>query len=96
MLENLLKAKKEMNIKMEQATLIADKAADEFIDKLKVLAKNASEEDLRNVLSRESLDDEDKMAFIAGFAQTHEDIRILAIGIPDGSKSDGDENWKEN
>ena len=81
MLNKFKENKKIMEIKMDQASKMADEAASEFIDSIHALAKDASEEDLKNFLQSE--DDmvklQDKLAMIAAFADTHDDISGVKI-----------------
>lgn len=85
MLNKFKENKKVMEIKMDQAIKMVDEAASEFIDSIRALAKDASEEDLKNFLQSE--DDmvkmQDKLAMIAAFADTHDDIsgvKIIELG----------------
>lgn len=81
MVEKFKENKKVMEIKMEQASKMADAATDEFVDFIKSLVKDASEEDLKEFLNAddEMLEFEDKLAVIAAFAESHEDIGGIAI-----------------
>ena len=81
MFEQFKENKKVMTIKMEQASKMADAAAEEFIDSIKSLVKDASEEDLKEFMNTndEMVEFEDKMAVIAAYAETHEDIGGIAI-----------------
>ena len=83
MLEKFKENKKVMQIKMDQANKMADAAAEEFIDSIKSLVKDASEEDLKAILNAddEMLEDIDKMAFIAAFAESHEAGGFAIIGF---------------
>lgn len=80
-IEQFKENKKVMMIKMEQANKMADAAAEEFIDSIKSLVKDASEEDLKEILNTndEMLEFEDKMAIIAAYAESHEDVGGIAI-----------------
>ncbi len=82
MLESFKENKKVMQIKMDQANKMADAAAEEFIDSIKSLVKDASEEDLKAILNAddEMLEDIDKMAFVAAFAESH-DAGFAIIGL---------------
>ena len=81
MLNKFKENKKVMMIKMEQASKMADAAADEFIDSIKSLVKDTSEEDIKKFLQAEDdmIEPEDKLAVIAAFADTHDDISGVAI-----------------
>lgn len=81
MVEKFKESKKTMMIKMEQANKLADEAAQGFIDEIESLAKDASEEDLRELLNNndKEIDLDDKMAFIAMFAESHGDVGGIAI-----------------
>ena len=84
MLNKFKENKKVMKIKMDQASKMADEAANEFIDSIHALAKDASEEDLKNFLQSE--DDmvkmQDKLEMIAAFADAHDDIDdVVTIGF---------------
>ena len=76
-----------MEIKMHQARKLADEAAYEFIDSIHTLVKDASEEDVKRFLKVEDdmIEPEDKLAVIAAFADTHDDIGdigdIVIIGF---------------
>ena len=79
--EQFKENKKVMMIKMDQANKMADAAAEEFIDSIKSLVKDASEEDLKEILNTkdEMLEFEDKMAIVAAYAESHEDVGGIAI-----------------
>lgn len=81
MVEKFKENKKVMEIKMEQASKMADAAAEEFIDSLKSLVKDASEEDFKQFLGAndEMIEAEDKLAVVAAYADTHNDIGGIAI-----------------
>lgn len=84
MVEKFKENKKVMMIKMDQASKMADAAAEEFIDSIKSLVKDASEEDLKVLLNTEDemLELEDKLAIIAAFAESHDNVGgITIIGI---------------
>lgn len=80
-IEQFKENKKVMMIKMEQANKMADAAAEEFIDSIKSIVKDASEEDLKEILNTndEMLEFEDKMAIIAAYAESHENVGGIAI-----------------
>ena len=85
MLNKFKENKKIMEIKMDQAAKMATEATDEFIDFIHTLAKDASEEDLKDFLQSEDdmIKVEDKLAMIAAFADTHDDIsgvKIIELG----------------
>jgi len=73
--------KKIMKIKMDQAAKMADEAVNEFVDSIHTLAKDASEEELKNFLQAEDdmIELEDKLAMVAAFADTHDDISGVKI-----------------
>ena len=50
MLKEFKENKKFMEIKMEQASKLADEAANEFIDFIHTLVKDASDEDMKEFL----------------------------------------------
>ena len=81
MVEQFKENKKVMMIKMEQASKMADAAADEFIDSIKSLVKDTSEEDIKKFLQADDdmIEPEDKLAVITAFADTHDDIGGVAI-----------------
>lgn len=83
MLETFKENKKVMQIKMEQASKMADAAANEFIDSIKSLVKDASEEDVREFLNAndDMLEFEDKLAVVAAWAEAHDASGITIIGI---------------
>jgi hypothetical protein len=81
MIEKFKENKKVMMIKMDQASKMADEAAEEFISTLKPLVESASEEDLKTFLQAddELIENEDKLAVIAAYAETHDDVGGIAI-----------------
>lgn len=81
MIEKFKENKKVMMIKMDQANKMADEAAEEFISTLKPLVESASEEDLKTFLQAddELIENEDKLAIIAAYAETHDDVGGIAI-----------------
>lgn len=81
MIEKFKENKKVMMIKMDQASKMADEAAEEFISTLKPLVESASEEDLKMFLQAddELIESEDKLAIIAAYAETHDDVGGIAI-----------------
>ncbi|MEE1303063.1 MAG: hypothetical protein UHD64_09810 [Bacteroidales bacterium] len=81
MVEQFKENKKVMTIKMEQAYKMADAAADEFIDFIKSLVKDASEEDLKEFLNAndDMLEFEDKLAVVAAWTEAHENVGGIAI-----------------
>lgn len=81
MIEKFKENKKVMMIKMDQASKMADEAAEEFISTLKPLVESASEEDLKTFLQAddEFIENEDKLAIIAAYAETHDDVGGIAI-----------------
>lgn len=81
MIEKFKENKKVMMIKMDQANKMADEAAEEFISTLKPLVESASEEDLKTFLQvdDELIENEDKLAIIAAYAETHDDVGGIAI-----------------
>lgn len=81
MIEKFKENKKVMMIKMDQASKMADEAAEEFISTLKPLVESASEEDLKAFLQAddELIESEDKLAIIAAYAETHDDVGGIAI-----------------
>lgn len=81
MIEKFKENKKVMMIKMDQASKMADEAAEEFISTLKPLVESASEEDLKAFLQAddEFIENEDKLAIIAAYAETHDDVGGIAI-----------------
>ena len=76
MLNKFKENKKIMGIKMDQASKMADEAANEFIDSIYALVKDASEEDFKKFLQAEDdmIEPKDKLAALAAFADTHDDI----------------------
>lgn len=81
MLNKFKENKKIMKIKMDQAANMVDEAANEFVDSIHTLAKDASEEELKNFLQAEDdmIELEDKLAMVAAFADTHDDISGVKI-----------------
>lgn len=60
---------------------MADEAVNEFVDSIHTLAKDASEEELKNFLQAEDdmIELEDKLAMVTAFADTHDDISGVKI-----------------
>lgn len=85
MTEKFKENKKIMMIKMEQASKMADDAAEEFVKSIESLVKDASEEQLKEFLGEkdEMIDLDDKMAVVAAFADSHTvgNITIIGVGI---------------
>ena len=81
MLNKFKENKKIMEIKMDKASKMADEAACEFIDSIHTLVKDASEEDIKKFIQAEDdmIEPEDKLAVIAAFADTHDNISGIAI-----------------
>lgn len=81
MLNKFKENKKVMMIKMDQVNKMADEAAHEFVDSIYALVKDVSEEDLKKFLQAEDdmIEPEDKLAVIAAFADTHNDIGGVVI-----------------
>lgn len=81
MLDKFKENKKIMEIKMDQASKMADEAAREFIDSIHTLVKDASEEDFKEFLQADDdmVELEDKLAVIAEFADTHNNVGGIAI-----------------
>lgn len=81
MINKFKENKKVMEIKMEQASKMADAAADEFIDSIKSLVKGASEEEFKEFIQADddAIEPEDKLAIIAAYAEHHDDIGGIAI-----------------
>lgn len=84
MLKEFKENKKFMEIKMEQASRLADEAANEFIDFIHTLVKDASDEDMKEFLEAndDMVDTEDKIAIIKAYLKTHEDVNgIIFNGV---------------
>lgn len=87
LLEKFKESKKVMddkiNAAVEEVYKISDVASEEFISNIRNLAKDASEEDLREFLSvnDESIAIEDRLVVIAAYAEAHDDDvnRLLII-----------------
>lgn len=81
MLNKFKENKKIMKIKMDQTAKTVDEAVNEFVDSIHTLAKDASEEELKNFLQAEDdmIELEDKLAMVAAFADTHDDISGVKI-----------------
>ena len=81
MLNEIKENKKVMKIKMDQVSKMADEAAHEFIDSIHTLVKDASEEDLKKFLQAgdDMIEPDDKLAVIAAFADTHDNISGVKI-----------------
>ena len=81
MVEKFKENKKILQIKMDQAAKMVNDAAEEFVDTIESLVKDASEEDVKAFMNvkDEMIDLEDKMAVIAAFAENHDGIAGIAI-----------------
>lgn len=79
--EEFKASKKTMEDKMTEAHKAADCAIDEFLGKVKSLAKDMTEEELKEFLESddEMIDEEDKLAMIAAFAESRRHGVILGI-----------------
>lgn len=75
--EKFKENKKVMEIKMEQASKMADAAADEFVKSIMTLVKDASVEEIKEFieLNDKTIDEEDKLFIIATYA----DIAIVRM-----------------
>ena len=80
MLKTFKENKKAMEIKVEQANKLADDAANEFLESIKSLVKDASVEDVQAFLNANDIEELDKLAIATMFAKEH-DASIMAIGI---------------
>lgn len=83
MIEKFKENKKVMEIKMDQASKMADEAVEEFVNTLAPLVEDASEKDLREFLESEDemIDHEDKLAIICEYAKAQDAGGIAIIGI---------------
>lgn len=81
MVEKFKENKKVMEIKMEQASKMADAAADEFTESIVTLVKDASVEEIKEFVESndKAIDTEDKLVIIAAYAESHDDIGGIAI-----------------
>lgn len=79
--EKFKENKKVMEVKMEQASKLADAAADEFIESIMTLVKDASVEEIKEFveLNDKTIATKDKMAVIAAYAESHNDIGGVVI-----------------
>lgn len=98
MLEKYRKLKEELYVKLDQASLIADKAADDFIEQMKSLVKESSEDEIMELLKSddEIIDDQDKLAIVAAFAESHKGVVIMSNISPEDLGLKPKENHKEN
>lgn len=76
MIEKFKENKKVMVTKMEMANKMADEAANEFVDSLRPLVENSSDEDIEMFLKSDDdmINPEDKMAVIAILASIRKSI----------------------
>lgn len=83
MVEKFKENKKVMEIKMEQAHKLIDEASDEFIETIRSLVKDASVEDVKMFLESEddNIDEMDKFAVVAAYAEENEDLGVTIIGF---------------
>ena len=79
--EKFKENKKVMEIKMEQASKMADAAADEFTESIMTLVKDASVEEIKEFVKSndKTINAEDKLFIIAAYAESHDDIGGIAI-----------------
>lgn len=79
--EKFKENKKVMKIKMEQASKMADDAANEFAESIMTLVKDASVEEIKELieLNDKTIDTEDKLFIIAAYAESHDNIGGIAI-----------------
>lgn len=79
--EKFKENKKVMEIKMEQASKMADDAANEFAESIMTLVKDASVEEIKELieLNDKTIDTEDKLFIIATYAESHDNIGGIAI-----------------
>lgn len=75
--EKFKENKKVMEIKMEQASKMADAAANEFVKSIMTLVKDASVEEIKEFIESndKTIDEEDKLFIIATYA----DITIVKM-----------------
>ncbi len=80
-LENLKENKKVMMIKMEQASKMFNDAVEEFVDFVESLVKDASEEDIKEILDTddELIEIEDKVAIVAAYSECHENFKGIMV-----------------
>lgn len=81
LIENFKESKKEMKIKVKQANELIDLAMDEFFDSIISLAKNASEEEIKDFINAEGelLETTDVIAMVTAFMETHNEIDGVMI-----------------
>lgn len=81
MVEKFKENKKVMMTKMDMAAKMAADTADEFVESIESLVKDASEEEIKEFWNAkdEIIDMEDKMAILAAYAETHDDIAGIII-----------------
>lgn len=82
-LEKVKESKKLMLVKMDMANKIADEAATEFIDSVKSIVKDASNEDINEILESDDdiFEDLDKMVVITAFAESNDADGIVVVGV---------------
>ena len=82
-IEKFKKNKNAMLIKMEQANLLAETAAGEFVNSAESLVNEISREELEEFLECKDgmIDADDKLMVATMFAKIHEDCGIVVIGI---------------
>ena len=81
MVEKFKENKKVMEIKMEQASKMADAAADEFTESIMTLVKDASVEEVKEFveLNDKTIEMDDKLVVLAAFLESHDDICGVAV-----------------
>lgn len=82
MVEKFLDNKKTMEAKMDAARKMADDAAEEFMESIKSLVGECSEEELKEFIHSDdkNIDEMDKFAVAGMFAEAH-DCGLMVLGI---------------
>ena len=86
MLEKFKENKKIMEVKMEQAVKLRDDAAEEFTDSILSLVRECTEDELKVFVttSDDYIDGMDKMAVISAYAEVHQDVDVIVVGVAKG------------
>lgn len=86
LMEKFKENKKIMEVKMEQAVKLRDDAVEEFTDSIMSLVEECTEDELKvfATTSDDYIDGMDKMAVIAAYAEVHQDIDVVVMGVTMG------------
>ena len=86
MMEKFKENKKIMEVKMEQAVRLRDDAIEEFTGSIMSLVRECTEDELKTFMttSDDYVDGMDKMAVVSAYAEVHQDVEVMVVGIATG------------